>query len=146
LTEKGAMREKEGDFVAAAVCYRQALSLKPTDERISYFSHNNLGYSLNQLGQYVDSEPFCRAAIKINPRRHNAHKNLGIALQGQGRLLEALESLMQAVELNPLDSRAGRHAFSLVSKHPELLEQRPAIRARLEHLNKMPWFKDWASA
>jgi len=143
LVESGCKREREGDFVKAAACYRQALSLKPADERIWYFSNNNLGYSLNQLEQYADSERFCREAIKSDPRRYNAHKNLGIALQGQGRLPEALASLVRAVELCPLDPRAGRHIFALVSTHPELLEQRPDIGARLV---KMPWFTGCASA
>ena len=74
--------------------YRQALSMEPTSSLLWYFIHNNLGFSLNQLGRFEEGETCCRRAIGINAQRSNGHKNLGLSLQGQGRYREAAESLL----------------------------------------------------
>ncbi len=78
----GGLMEKLGDFEAAASLYRRILPLEPVNPDVWYFCHNNLAYSLNQLGRYAEAESYCRRAIAIDPRRHNAYKNLGLVLGG----------------------------------------------------------------
>ena len=115
----GCNAEKTGDFDLAASEYRTGLEYPTEDFDIAYFMHNNLGFSLIQIGEYVEAEHFCRLAIKINPHRYNAHKNLGLALQGQGQLIEAALSL-QIASVICSDPRAGRHLEELLADHPEI--------------------------
>ncbi len=80
----GGAAEQKHDFEAAVTFYRRAIALEPTRLDVWYFAHNNLGFSLNQLGRFSDGEIFCQDAIRIDPSRPNGHKNLGLSLAGQG--------------------------------------------------------------
>jgi len=46
----GQLEETKRDYTAASKHYRRALSLEPCSTETWYFIHNNLGYSLYQLG------------------------------------------------------------------------------------------------
>jgi tetratricopeptide (TPR) repeat protein len=120
LLALGQTAETAGDFELAARFYRHGLSVEPEDKFTQYFLHNNLGYSLNQLGQYPDGEQHCRAAIGINADRPNAHKNLGLALVARGALHEAAESFVAATQANASDGRAMRYLEALLEEHAEL--------------------------
>jgi tetratricopeptide (TPR) repeat protein len=85
-----------------------------------YFINNNLGFSLNTLGQFAQGEIYCRKAIEVNASRPNAHKNLGIALAGQGEHREAARSFVAATQANAADARAFRLLQDLLRQHPEL--------------------------
>lgn len=80
----GCVCERECDWDMAIANYRQALDAASQDPQIRYFGHNNLGYSLIQQGRYDEAEPYCEAAIDIQPNRHNAHKNLGLSIRARG--------------------------------------------------------------
>lgn len=125
----GQLAEQVGDYEAAIEHYTQAYSLEPAREEVAYFVNNNLGYSLLQLGQPIDAEPYLRRAIEIDPKRYNAHKNLGLSLQGQGKHIEAAWSLVNSALAYPLDGRALDHLTSLISETPELLDRDPELRA-----------------
>lgn len=127
----GRLAEQVGDFEAAVEHYTQASVLEPKLQEVSYFVHNNLAYSLIQLGRHSEAEPYCRMAVEIDPERHNAHKNLGLTLQAQGRHTEAAASLMNAVHANPFDGRALRHLEEMVEQIPEILETAPDLREQL---------------
>ena len=116
----GGHAEQAGDFLGAVGYYEETLSLKPTNPATGYFANNNLGYSLNQLGRFVEGETFCRTAIPILPERPNAHKNLGLALAGQGRWREAAASYVEATRVCPSDPRSCALLEALVRDHPEL--------------------------
>jgi len=116
----GAFMESARDYRAAVRYYRKALALKPTEVFVSYFVNNNLGFSLNVLGDYAEGEIYCRKAIEIDPGRPNGHKNLGIALAGQGWYREAAECFIAATEQDVLDSRAFDLLTQLLESHPEL--------------------------
>ena len=75
------------------------------------------------------AEICCRAAIALDPARHNTHKNLGLALAGQGRLGEAARCLLEADRRCPGDGRARRHLAELLAENPEVLEADPALAA-----------------
>jgi Flp pilus assembly protein TadD len=84
---------------------------------------------LNILRRHPEAEANCRAAIAIDPSRHNAYKNLGLALAGQGRPLEAARCLLEADRRCPTDGRARRHLAELLAENPELLIADPALTA-----------------
>ena len=58
----GQTAEKSNDFELAVRFYREALAMEPCSPFTWYFIHNNLGYSLNQLGRSVEGERLCRQA------------------------------------------------------------------------------------
>jgi tetratricopeptide (TPR) repeat protein len=116
----GQAMEQIGDYVAAVRYYKEALALEPTHTFTWYFINNNLGFSLNTLGQFADGETYCRKALEVDPKRPNAHKNLGIALAGQGQYREAANCFVAATQANAVDGRAFRLLQDLLKQHPEL--------------------------
>ncbi len=116
----GQAMEQVGDYPAAVRYYKEALALEPTHTFTWYFINNNLGFSLNTLGQFAEGESYCRKALEIAPARPNAHKNLGIALAGQGQYREAARSFIAATQANAADARAFRLLQELLKQHPEL--------------------------
>jgi tetratricopeptide (TPR) repeat protein len=116
----GQAMENVGDYPAAVRYYREALSLEPTNTFVWYFINNNLGFSLNTLGQFADGEVYCRKAIEIDVNRPNGHKNLGISLEGQGRYAEAARCFVAATQVNAADPRAFQLLEKLLQGHPEL--------------------------
>ena len=121
------MFERKRDFPAAAAAYSRAFTLPARQDRTWYLLNNNLGYSLNQIGRHGEAEAYCRAAIAIDPDRHNAHKNLGLSLQGQGRYLEAALCLLKAAQTDPEDLRALGHLEDLLAQHEEIGKDHPEI-------------------
>ena len=128
----GQLMERLGDYRSAIAAYSRGVALEPVGEATWYLLHNNLGYCLNQFGRHVEAEHWCRAAIQIDPLRHNAHKNLGLACQGQGRYVEAARSFIQALHCEAGDPRALRHLGDLVEAHPEIVTEMPNIQGELE--------------
>jgi tetratricopeptide (TPR) repeat protein len=128
----GQLMEKHGDFPSAIQAYRRGIGLEPVQARAWYLLHNNLGYSLNQLGRYDEGERWCRAAIQIDPERHNAYKNLGVACDGQGRYGEAIHCFIAAVKAEATDPRALRHLEDLIERHPGVRTEMPDLDHQLE--------------
>jgi tetratricopeptide (TPR) repeat protein len=119
----GAECEKADDYGAAARFYLQGMECVPRGTSTRYFLHNNLGYSLNQLGVFVEGEKYCRTAIEIDPQRHNSYKNLGLALQGQGIYPEAADCFTRAAFICPTDSRAIGHLEEILANHQDEVER-----------------------
>ena len=119
----GAECEKADDYGAAARFYLQGMECGPRGVNTRYFLHNNLGYSLNRLGVFVEGEKYCRTAIEIDPQRHNSYKNLGLALQGQGIYPEAASCFIRAAFICPTDSRAIGHLEEILANHQEEVER-----------------------
>ena len=92
----GQLLEQQDRYAEAEAMYARGLALPTAPAEVAYFLHNNRGYCLNILRRHVEAEAQCRAAIAIDPTRHNAHKNLGLALAGQGRYGEAARCLLEA--------------------------------------------------
>jgi len=127
----GQLMEKCNDYSSAIDFYTQAISLYKVNKKTCYFSNNNIGYSLNQLNEFKEAEPYCRTAISIDPTRHNAFKNLGVSLEGQGKYIEAALAYIDAVEKEASDPRALNHLRTLLEKHPEILEMIPGFEERI---------------
>jgi tetratricopeptide (TPR) repeat protein len=132
----GQLAEGLNDFTAAVDYYSQAYRLEPDTTWVWYFINNNLGYSLNQLERYTEAEGYCRAAIKIDPKRYNAFKNLGVSLEGQGALVSAAANYIQAVRSEAADPRALFHLQKLFAKNPLLLQENPSLVTDLENCRK----------
>jgi tetratricopeptide (TPR) repeat protein len=131
LLQMGQVREMSRDYKAAAAEYSRSFELPRRKNETWYFLNNNLGYCLNQEHRHQLAEKHCRAAIKIDPERHNAHKNLGVALEGQGRYADAAHCFIRATELCPTDPRALGLLENLVALHREILEEDPDLLAKL---------------
>lgn len=123
LLAMGGRAEEVADFVAAVAYYEAALKQNPNAPEVRYFVRNNLGFSLNQLGRFVEGEACCRTAIPILPERPNAHKNLGLALAGQGRWREAAACYVEATRVRPSDPRSCAHLEQLLRDHPGLVAE-----------------------
>jgi tetratricopeptide (TPR) repeat protein len=128
----GQLMEHIRNYEAAITFYRQAFSLEPTHNTVWYFINNNLGFCLNHFKRHVEAEPYCRAAIKIDPLRQNAYKNLGISLEGQGKYARAAEFYIKAVHTNAVDARAFVLLEDLVMKHQEIKFELPDIQTQIE--------------
>ena len=127
----GCQMEKKGDYHAAVAYYRAAFGMEPTKTGTWYYIHNNLGFSLNQLGHFEEAEPILRTAIEINPQRPNGHKNLGLCLVGLDHHREAAKCFVEATRAQAADGRSLRHLEELVQDHPELLEDVPGLEQEL---------------
>jgi len=117
----GQLLEQRDSYAEAEAAYARGLEVRPAAGETGYLLHNNRGYCLNILGRHAEAEVHCRAAIAIDPARHNAYKNLGLALAGQGRFVEAARCLLEADRRWPGDERARRHLADLLADHPEVL-------------------------
>lgn len=123
----GCKMEQRNDFSEAVRYYCEGHALHPPQPDCWYFINNNLGYSLNQLKQFAEAEPYCRGAIQADPRRYNAYKNLGVSLQGQFRYAEAVDAFLKAIVASPFETRAAGHLQDLLVEHPQILRENPAL-------------------
>lgn len=130
----GCIHEREADWDSAVGRYLRVLEADPEDPRVRYFGHNNLAYSLVQLGRFDEAEPHCLAAIRINPDQYNAHKNLGLVRQGQRRQLEAAFSFVAACRACPREPRAWHLLEALLSGHPEILAGSEDLQLQITRL------------
>lgn len=128
----GQAMEHISDFESAVRFYLLAFELNPQNRLYQYFVLNNLGFSLNQLKRFPESEVYLRKAIEVDSTRSNAFKNLGLSLEGQGRLGEAADSYIDAIRANAGDSRPLKHLEELVERHKELLVTEPELTLRLQ--------------
>lgn len=128
----GTNMERIGDFPGAVKFYRHALGMEPCGREIWYFIYNNLGYSLNQMGQHDEAIPYLRHAIQIDPTYSNAHKNLGLAMEAKGDFAEAASFYVSATQANAADPRSLAHLESLMLSHPEVQFELPCLTDQLE--------------
>ena len=124
---KGQLMEQNQKYKEAIAFYSRALPLEPTDPDVWYLINNNLGYCLNRFEEFTRGEEYCRAAIGLDPNRHNAYKNLAIALEGQGQFADAIEAYVEAVRHRPEDPRALAHLEDLLVRNPSFLVENPEL-------------------
>jgi len=128
----GQLYEQVEDFAGAARYYRAGLAEEAEDSPAWYWIHNNLGYCLNQLGQFGEAATYLRAAIAIASDRPNAFKNLALALQGEKKYQEAADLFVLATQVNATDARSLKHLEELVTAHPEVLLGAPDLANKLQ--------------
>ena len=127
----GQSLEQLKDYGAAEEAYARAFDLPREQNNTWYFLNNNRAYCLIRTGHCAEAEQFCRAAIRMEPKRHNAHKNLGIALQALDRFGEAAKSFIRATKLRPEDSRALMLLDELYRGHREIVDELPDFTTQL---------------
>ncbi len=128
----GMLMEQRENYEAAAAAYSEALHLTPSRNDTWYSIYSNLGYSLIRCGHFRKAESYCRAAVDIDSRRHNAIRNLGLAYQGQGHYREAAGAFVTAMNLCPDDLRAYVYLEDLLYQHEEIASHMPDLVARVE--------------
>ncbi|HTY63830.1 MAG TPA: tetratricopeptide repeat protein [Acidobacteriota bacterium] len=131
LLKMGQALEQLKNYRAAAKAYAQAFDLPWEQNTTWYFLNNNRAYCLIRMGRSAEAEQYCRAAIRIEPKRQNAHKNLGIVLQKLGRIGEAAKSFIRATKLHPEDGRALALLDELYLGNREILDKLPKFSAQL---------------
>jgi protein O-mannosyl-transferase len=93
----GIILKNRGEFVQAAVCYRQALSDNPKAVK----AHNNLGNALSATGNYQEAEAEFLTALNFNPSNPNALASLSQNYFLQGKIREASAAAAKAVKTDP---------------------------------------------
>ena len=81
----------------ALVPLKNAVALSPGDAE----AHNNLGFTLYNLGRLAEAEASCKQALKIKPNFAEAHCNLGLILYALGQLDEAENNCRRALKIQP---------------------------------------------
>jgi len=132
----GQLEEARGDYAAAGKRYGDALALEPCSSQTWYFIHNNLGYSLNQLGKHSSAVPYLERALEIDPARPNAFKNLGLAHEALGEPVKAAELFIAATQVDAADSRSLDHLLAVMEANPVLEVDMPDLRERVEACQK----------
>lgn len=127
----GQTLEQAKDYEAAAETYARAFDLPREESSTWYFLNNNRAYCLIRTDRWAEAEQFCRAAIRIEPKRHSAHTSLGMALQYLGRIGEAAKSFIRATKLHPEDAGALMLLDELYRQHREIVDEFPNFPAQL---------------
>lgn len=97
LIARGHALEDGGDFEAALICYREALTLAPGYAR----AHMNIGNALQRLGRLDEAIAAQREAAVCAPDHAPAHFNLAALLVASGDWGAAECALREALRLQP---------------------------------------------
>jgi len=134
----------------AETAFRRAVELSPDDAD----AHNNLGKTLQDLGQLESAVASYRRALEIKPDYAEALSNLGNALQKLGQLESAVSSCRRALEIKPdyaeahfnlgnalqdlvqLESAVASYRRALEIK-PDLAEVHNNLGNAFRHLNRL---------
>ena len=97
LYARGHQFQLEGNLVAAAAAYRQAIQLNPQHAAALY----DLGYVLQLQGETEAAIEYYQGAIAHQPRHAFAHYNLGTLLQAKGDAKGAIAHYEAAAAIQP---------------------------------------------
>jgi tetratricopeptide (TPR) repeat protein len=123
--------ERYGDTVT---CYKECLVKLPSEPKIQYAIHNNMGFCLCMLNRNVEAEQSCRDAIRLIPDECHAYKNLGATLINQLRFTEAADSFFSAIELAPLGSPVKEVIEGFLTAIPQLTTEAPEVVGKIRDL------------
>lgn len=138
---------QQGQYNKARISLEQALEIVPNHA----ITHNNLGFTCQQVKDFACAETHFLKAIELNPRNWQFHKNLASLYDIQQRYSEAEAKYQEALNLAPQNSqpaiiadftrllnRTGKHAQALEQAQLTLAQtQEIEIRAAL--LNNIAW-------
>jgi Flp pilus assembly protein TadD len=113
LTREGTEAAQGGQMDEAAIAFRKAVDLDPTDAE----AWNSLGVLLVRTGDAGKGIECFRRALRAAPGHSEAHRNLAVALDRQGRVAEAT-----------------RHYRAFLSQKGAGGSERAQVLARLEEL------------
>ncbi len=136
LTSQGNASRRDGDLVAAVLCYRRALQLRPDFAG----GHHNLGNALAEQGDIAAAIACYHRCLALQPDAPMVHVHLGNALLAAGNPTAAIDSFRQAIALRPDDAAAHTNLGSALRAHnqpaPAEAHCREAVRLK----------PDWAEA
>ena len=102
MAEAGAA-QGAGSWEPAMLLYQQALEKSPNPPTFQrYVLHNNIGWSLYNMGQWAAAEEEYRTALKLSgdrPPTDHAYINLATLYKAQGRWKATIKVYQAAVEL-----------------------------------------------
>jgi Flp pilus assembly protein TadD len=93
----GDERRAAGDAAGAAVAYRKALEIMPSDPRVLL----NLGLAYADAGDAASAIEHYRRSLELDGRQPLAFVNLGIALESGNDLARAAVAYRRAIALDP---------------------------------------------
>ena len=114
-----------GQFREAAAAYRRSL-----DYHDNYFTRNNFGNTLAQLGDVKTAVAEYVQAMKLNPRHPLANFNLGNLFIQVGEYDRARRSFERSINIDPRFAPAYRNLAILESEHGE-------VEAALRHFTTL---------
>ena len=97
LKEQGDALLGQGEFAAAAACYRRAIEAEPDLAK----AHCNLAYALKELGQAGDAEKSAQRSLALDSQLADAHYLLATIAAEQGRHGEAEAGYHACIGLAP---------------------------------------------
>jgi len=133
---QGCAAEKMHRYSLACDYYEKGMKEECSAPITRYFLRNNLGFCLNERGDYFGGERWCREAIGIDDEIPNGWKNLGIALKGQDRWLAAAWAFIGALKNLPIYVPASRELAGLMTDHPELRERDPGLVRAITEISR----------
>ena len=104
--EEGARAREQGDFSAAAVQYRRALSIKPGSLEAQEGLGGAIVRSSGAAGSYAEATKLLGDVLRADAKRPVAWLYLGMAQHFSGQYAPALESYRTYLELAPHDQYA----------------------------------------
>jgi tetratricopeptide (TPR) repeat protein len=120
----GLLQERQKEFAAAEVEYKQVLALDPHSTEAA-IGLTNLYMKSGKLG---DAEPLLRRLAGERPDDADIHLQLGRLLAAQGKKDDAIAQIEAAVKLAPNDSEAQRDLSDLLVQANKLTEAEKIYR------------------
>ncbi len=100
LMRTGLEAARTGEMDEAAVAFRKAVELDPTDAE----AWSSLGVVLVRAGDETRGVEAFRRALRAAPRHPEAHRNLAVVFDRQGRAAEAARHYRAFLATSPADS------------------------------------------
>lgn len=119
---------RNADYRSELSIWQDTVHKRPANAR----AQNNLGFALENLGQFPEAAACLQRAVAIKPGYAAAHNNLGFALEHLGRFPEALEHLQRAVELKPKYAEAHFNLGFVLEQLGRFPEAADALQRSLE--------------
>ena len=120
----GLLQERQNEFAAAEVEYKQVLALDPHSTEAA-IGLTNLYMKSGKLG---DAEPLLRRLAGERPDDADIHLQLGRLLAAQGKKDDAIAQIEAAAKLAPNDSEAQRDLADLLVQANKLTEAEKIYR------------------
>jgi len=125
LTHLAELRDDKSLLEQAIQRDKQAVKLKESEPLF----HNNLAYSLAQIGEYEEAEKHCRRALELNEYHFAWHDTYGELLFKMDRLEEAEKHFLRSLELKEDEPETHKHYAQLLrqmgrSEEAEIHERR----------------------
>ncbi len=121
---KGLLAHQQGRLDEAAVAFREAAALNPSEP----ITFNNLGAVLKSQGNAAEAVDVFKKAIALDPKAAMAYSNLGSALTAVRRYDEAIAALRDALTLQPAYPEAMNNLCTCLLEYGQLDEAEAMVR------------------